>query len=201
MCADPLLSSADGAVSRLWSPLLVLLLTVGCAGEVSTPTPDETEALARAAFPQSEVRVNEVTRTTDRMVAPAEFNGVEVELRFRLVGRSWELESVEQGDVELTPDELRAVGETMQVMQAISGALASYRDATGDYPLLDDQVGLRELVPDHYAADASLNDRWDVPLRYRRQGSDYTLTSAGPDGLPSTQDDIVLVNSRFENGQ
>jgi hypothetical protein len=85
-------------------------------------------------------------------------------------------------------------------MRGLSDALEQHKVATGSYPLLDDLVGLRELVPDYYPVDGSMNDVWGRAFRYRVQGdNDYTVTSTGVDGESGRRDDIILITGSFKD--
>lgn len=181
-----------------WSPILLLLLIAACGpGELATPAATDAEALVKGVFPEAEVRVREVTREESVLQVPAEFNGADVIFVMQAGEAEWEIASVEQGGNSYTVDQLGQIAETMATMRSLSDALENFRAERGDYPLLDDLTGLDELVPDFYAAESGMTDSWGNGLRYRHQGEDYTLTSAGPDGEPNSSDDILLITGTF----
>jgi hypothetical protein len=183
---------------RSGAALAVALLLAACGpSELATPTAPQAEALVTAAFPQAEVRVREVDRDEGTLRAPAEFNGADVIFVMQAGEEVWEIASVEQGGNSYTVEQLGDIADTMAVMRELSDALEAFKEATGQYPLLDDLVGLADIVPDYYPEAGSMADAWGGVLRYRHQGEDYTLTSSGPDTEPATRDDILLITGTF----
>ena len=170
-------------------------------GELATPTASQVETLIRGQFPQAEIRVREVGRSGEELRVPAEVNGADVIFVLVAAPDAWSVQHVEQGGSAYTVEQLGDIATSMAVMRDISDALEAYQQRNGSYPLLDDQVGLRELVPDFYPADAPLQDAWGTPLRYRLQGDDYIVTSTGPDTELATSDDIILITGTFVQGQ
>ncbi len=82
---------------------------------------------------------------------------------------------------------------TMETIQAISSALTTYSlDHGGKYP-----ESLNALVegddPDIKGGADALNDAWAQEIKYERlkNGRDFKLTSAGPDGDFGTDDDLT----------
>jgi len=54
---------------------------------------------------------------------------------------------------------------------------------------------LPETMTEIIAAGASpmlTQDAWGRPLLYRREGSSFVIQSVGPDGVPTTADDITI---------
>lgn len=47
-----------------------------------------------------------------------------------------------------------------------------------------------------YGSEEDAKDAWGVPFSYTLSGKGPQLTSAGPDGQPGTEDDLVYVNGR-----
>jgi hypothetical protein len=192
-------------MSRLQSsqrPVLVvaaIALVVGACGpgELATPSASQAERLVGATFPAASIRVREVNRTEQSLRIPAEFNEADVIFLMQAGEEEWEITGVEQGGSTYTVEQLREIAATMDVMRNLSDGLEACMAATGSYPLFDDMVGLRELVPDHYPADGPLEDAWGSPFRYRLQGDDYTVTSTGPDGEAGSRDDIILITGSF----
>jgi hypothetical protein len=128
---------------------------------------------------------------------PAEFGEADVIFLMHAGEEEWEITGVEQGGSTYTVEQLGEIAATMEVMRDLSDGLEACMEATGSYPILDDLVGLRELVPDYYSADGSLEDAWGNAFRYRLQGDDYTVTSTGPDGEAGSTDDIILITGSF----
>jgi hypothetical protein len=178
-------------------------IAAGACGpsELATPSAPQAERIVSAAFPESTIRVREVTREGQSLRIPAEFGDADVIFLMAAGEEDWEIAGVEQGGNTYTVEQLRDIATTMQVMRGVSDALEQYKAATGAYPLLDDLVGLRELVPDYYPADGSLSDAWGRAFRYRVQGDeDYTVTSTGVDGEAGSRDDIILITGSFVDG-
>lgn len=183
---------------------LVALSTVALAAcgptELATPSAQQAERIIRDAFPDASVTVREVARDESTLRVPAALNEGDVVFVMAAGEEEWSITGIEQAGRTYTVEEIGQIQETMQIMRALSDALEAYLADEGQYPLLDDQVGLRELVPDYYPADGAMDDAWGVPLRYRLQGEDYNITSTGPDGAPGSPDDIILITGNFVSG-
>jgi hypothetical protein len=141
--------------------------------------------------------VREVSRTEQTLRIPAEFGEADVIFLMQAGEEEWEITGVEQGGSTYTVEQLGEIASTMDVMRALSDGLEACLAATGSYPLLDDLVGLRELVPEHYPEGGSMEDAWGSAFRYRLQGDDYTVTSTGPDREAGSRDDIILITGSF----
>lgn len=195
------------SAARIPSPILILaLLAAACGGGASGPdegtsppelTAEAAEAIVRDAFPAAEVTVQEVVPEGERARVAAEFMGSDVTFVLELAEEEWSLAAVEQGGVSLSPARLREVAATVATMREVSNALERYREANGELPQLDDQVGLQELVPEFYPQEGELSDVWGQPFHYRVQGREYTLVSIGPDGEVGTPDDLVIIDARL----
>lgn len=177
---------------------LLLVVPVGCApGELPTPTPERVRELVREAFPEAGVDVSNVERLEREVRAAVELDGADMVMVLEAGEDAWALTGVEQGEVSYTIEELGRIRTTVDRMDSVHDALARHRADHGAFPALDDLVGLRELVPDYLDDESAFTDGWGNVLHYRVQGEDYTLTSSGPDGEPSTSDDVILVTGRF----
>lgn len=181
---------------------VVAALAAACGPtELATPSAAQAERLVSATFPDTTIRVREVTRSEQTLRIPAEFNEADVIFLMEAGEEDWVMTGVEQGGNTYTVDQLRDIAATMEVMRALSDALERYRADTGSFPVLDDLVGLRELVPDYYPAQGGMEDAWGSAFRYRVQGDDdYTVTSTGPDGVSGSRDDIILITGSFVEG-
>ena len=73
------------------------------------------------------------------------------------------------------------VEATMATMAEAARTAGVYRVDNGEYP-------------ERFNAG---NDGWGAALMYSRIDRSYELRSAGPDGVPRTGDDIVMVNGQF----
>lgn len=187
------------ARTHVWTAMAALLAAVACApGAPPAPTPEQVAEIAETTFPGAELAVHEVQPGEGGVRAHAELDGADVVLALERGDGAWTIVAVEQGERSYTIEQLQSFRASVQVLGAVADALGAYHEAQGEFPPLDDLVGLRELVPDYYRGDAGFADGWGNPLHYRVQGADYTLTSAGPDGTPSTEDDIILITGRFQ---
>jgi len=184
---------------RAFLVIAATALAVGACGpsELATPSAPQAERIISAAFPQANIRVREVSRTEQTLRIPAEFGEADVVFLMRAGEEEWEITGVEQGGSTYTVQQLGEIASTMDVMRALSDGLEACYVATGSYPLLDDLVGLRELVPEYYPEEGSMEDAWGSAFRYRLQGDDYTVTSTGPDGEAGSRDDIILITGSF----
>lgn len=181
-----------------------VLALVACGpNELSTPSLLQVERIILDTFEGSEVSVREVVRTQESLRAAAELNGSDVTVVLGTRDRSWQVARIEQGGNAYTVGQLQEISATMVIMGELSDALENYREANGEFPLLDDQVGLLELVPDYFehTPGMPLLDVWQSPFRYRFQGEDYTITSEGPDRSIGTPDDVILITGSFVAAQ
>ncbi len=184
--------------------LALAVLGAACGpAELPTPSTSAAERLITAQFADANVTVREVSRSEGTLRVPAEFNSADVIFVLIPGGSGWEIAHVEQGGNSYTVEQLHEIAATMQLMSDLSDGLESYLADEGSYPMLDDQVGLRQLVPGYYQHPEGelLIDVWGTPLRYRVQGVDYTMTSTGPDGQLGSSDDIILITGTFVSVQ
>ena len=180
---------------------LLAAAVTGCGpGELATPSAPAAERLIAAAFPDASIRVREVSRVEQTLRIPAEFNEADVIFVLQAGEGDWEIGGIEQGGNTYTVAQLGEIGSTMRVMRALSDALENFRADRGEFPALDDLVGLRELIPDFYPEDGMMEDAWGEAFRYRPQGEDYTITSTGPDREAGSQDDVILITGTFVSG-
>ncbi|HEV2472013.1 MAG TPA: type II secretion system major pseudopilin GspG [Chthonomonadales bacterium] len=103
------------------------------------------------------------------------------------------------------------VSSAITTIRAFDNALELYNADTGKYPTTDQ--GLAALVtnpgvpnwkgPYLKNQDKVPPDPWGHPYRYKQPGEsnrDYDLSSDGPDGQPSTDDDIQGWNLQKQSG-
>ena len=83
---------------------------------------------------------------------------------------------------------------TIVKMRTLNQQLQSYSFRHGSFPTTDE--GLGALVAGGYVEDAMLADEWGNPFGYYsptgNPAQPYDLISDGPDGEPSTEDDIDI---------
>lgn len=72
-------------------------------------------------------------------------------------------------------------GKTMIGVVEAAAKIESYKQEHHEYP---DDAEAERLLGD-------LKDGWDRPFRYSRSGTQYHLSSAGPDGVFGSADDIA----------
>ncbi len=89
-------------------------------------------------------------------------------------------------DEALFPDPLV---RTQHRLQVLSMAIDDFQRQHGRYP-----ASLREVSSStrRYDREVYRFDAWMHPIDYRLQGERYELTSAGPDGIHHTPDDVQL---------
>jgi hypothetical protein len=95
--------------------------------------------------------------------------------------------AVDQGKVTATRSDMETIGR----------ALAAVTVDRGGYPAgasIQDAMGA--IVPAQMRA-AVTADAWGRPFDYRSDGRTYTLASAGADGAPGTDDDLILNDGQF----
>jgi general secretion pathway protein G len=86
---------------------------------------------------------------------------------------------------------------TVAQISNLKAALETYEQDNGSYP--DPADGLNALVSPpanagagwHKQMDAVPKDAWGNDFKYELNGTDYEITSAGPDGQMGTGDDIT----------
>ena len=187
------------ARTRVRTAMAALIVVAACAPSAPPPpTPEQVAAIAEATFPGAALTVHGVEPTERGVRAHAQLDGADVVLALERGDDAWTIIAIEQGERSYTIAQLLGFRQSVQLMAAVADALGAYHEARGEFPALDDLVGLRELIPDYYGGDPGFADGWGNPLRYRVQGADYTLTSSGPDGTPSTEDDIIRITGRFQ---
>ena len=83
---------------------------------------------------------------------------------------------------------------TIVKMRTLNQQLQSYSFRHGSFPTTDE--GLNALVSGGYVEEAMLSDEWGNPFGYYsptgNAAQPYDLISDGPDGEPSTEDDIDI---------
>ncbi|MEM1330696.1 MAG: type II secretion system protein GspG [Planctomycetota bacterium] len=81
----------------------------------------------------------------------------------------------------------------------LAGGLNAYQDAQAVWPGFAESVRQNAELPESIAAlgafsEDTLTDHWGTPYEYERTSpSTATLSSAGPDKLPGTDDDIAVL--------
>ena len=90
-----------------------------------------------------------------------------------------------------SPDKQRIC--TIKRMEELVGAIESFQNANNRCPISLQEAVAFASQTDEYRVDAvdSVTDCWGHVFRYSIQGTNFILSSAGPDGQNGTDDDIV----------
>ncbi|MEL6341833.1 MAG: type II secretion system protein GspG [Myxococcota bacterium] len=85
-----------------------------------------------------------------------------------------------RAQIETTYIRFEQLDQSLQLYQLKNRVLPDRLDALveGDPPILDSR--------------SSLEDGWNNPIRYTRQGGGFTLSSDGADGMNGTEDDLAF---------
>ena len=116
---------------------------------------------------------------------------------------NWKAVDVRTGDRQWESLELikTAVGKekalrTTADMRTLATALEAFRRERGFYVEADTNSALVDNLAPRYMNTIIRLDAWSHEFEYKGTSASYRLASMGPDGKPSTGDEIV-----FENGQ
>jgi len=85
-------------------------------------------------------------------------------------------------------------------LRAIATALEAFKRERGHYVAAENSAGLVDLLTPRYLPMIIRIDAWSNNLEYKGTTSGYRLASSGPDGKPSTGDDIVIENGQLVQG-
>jgi hypothetical protein len=77
-------------------------------------------------------------------------------------------------------------------LDAVRAALESFRAERGFYVVAEDETVLIDHLSPRYLKTVVRVDPWNRPYRYEGTREHYTLRSDGPDGQPSTADDVTV---------
>lgn len=77
-------------------------------------------------------------------------------------------------------------------LDAVRAALESFRAERGFYVVAEDETVLIDHLSPRYLKTVIRLDPWNRPYRYEGTREHYTLRSDGPDGRPSTPDDVTM---------
>lgn len=85
-------------------------------------------------------------------------------------------------------------------LRAIATALEAFKRERGHYIAADTSAGLIDVLAPRYLPMVIRIDAWSNNLEYNGTTSVYRLASNGPDGKPSSSDDIVIENGQLVQG-
>ena len=115
----------------------------------------------------------------------------------------WQAVEVRTGDrrwesIELVQTAIRKEKalRTSAELRTLATALEAFRRENGSYVEADACSALVDRLAPRYLSSIIRLDAWSREFDYKGTAASYRLASAGPDGKPDTDDDIV-----FENGQ
>ncbi|MGH9822952.1 MAG: type II secretion system protein GspG [Blastocatellia bacterium] len=109
--------------------------------------------------------------------------------------RNWE--SIELIKTAITREKaLRTAAD----LRTLATALEAFKRDHGFYVQATTGAALVDNLAPKYLGTVIRLDAWSHEFLYSGAESDYTLSSAGPDGRPGTSDDIVLQNGKLVEG-
>lgn len=77
-------------------------------------------------------------------------------------------------------------------LESVRAALELFRRERGFYVVAEDEAVLIDHLSPRYLKTVIRVDPWHRPYRYEGTRDRYALSSDGPDGLPSTPDDVTV---------
>lgn len=186
-----------------WFPIaLVLGLLAGCGA--SRKLSDDTAKrkileLGLLDLKDKQIQVQRIVQSgEDQAVAEAN-----LQLAFRLSktkGKDWQVDAVRLGDRDwigmqaflAALNEVRA-RQTKESLEQLQEGIRKYQAKRGTLPAVSDIVKLTDLLFPEYMAEVVRYDAWSHEFKINfSANNNLQLTSAGPDGVPGTADDIRL---------
>jgi hypothetical protein len=188
---------------RRWLPVTLLLgLLAGCGAsrKLSEHTAKEKILeLGLLDLKDKQIQVQRIIHAgEDQVVAEAS-----LQMAFRLSktkGKDWQVNAVRLGDRDWISaqaflaalNEVRA-RQTQQSLEQLQEGIRRYRAKQGALPAVSDIVKLTDLLFPEYMAEVIRYDAWSHEFKVSSiEGGALQLSSAGPDGIPGTADDIRL---------
>ena len=188
---------------RRWLPItLVIGLLAGC-GASRKLSEDTAKAkileLGLLDLTDKQVHVQRIIHSgEDQAVAEAS-----LQMAFRLAkskGKDWQVNAIRLGDRDWISTQafLAALNEvrarqTQQSLEQLQEGIRKYQAKRGALPVVADIVKLTDLLFPEYMAEVVRYDAWSHEFKISfAGGSTLQLSSAGPDGIPGTADDIRL---------
>lgn len=162
-------------------------------------TPREARKLiARMAgieLPSDAVRIKDISAAGNSAVVVAQ-----VETAFRFVkGNEWRVAEIRTGnnrweEIDMLVRALNAekTSRARAELETIATALEAFRRERGFYVVSDNEGALIDHLSPRYLTHVIRVDPWGQPYLYEGSRDHFTLRSLGPDGQPSTSDDIIL---------
>lgn len=160
----------------------------------------EIQGLGFGKLEQMHIQVQKISLISENQ-AVAE---VDIQSTFQVAkdkNKNWQIQAIRLGDRNWI--ELKAFQEafnqvlsrqTRESLQKLLEGLNKYKQAKGSYPEAPDITKLTDILTPDYLPAVIRCDAWNRPLVYKVTGANsFQLSSLGPDGIPGTNDDIILV--------
>jgi len=112
--------------------------------------------------------------------------------KWRVVGFSVGDASFDNFDELIAGVNARKAARARADLEAVRAALEAFRRERGFYVVAEDETVLIDHLSPRYLKTVIRIDPWHRPYRYAGTGQRFTLASDGPDGLPSTADDVTI---------
>lgn len=130
-----------------------------------------------------------------------------IETAFRMMkdkSGEWAAVEVRAGDrrwesIELMRTAIRKekIERTKADMMTLASALEEFRRENGSYVEASSGAQLLDQLAPRYLKKVIRLDAWSREFYYSGSRNSYRLASAGPDGKPDTEDDIVIEDGRL----
>jgi hypothetical protein len=176
----------------------VLTLSSCAAGPSTEAVRQQITTLADAELSRDDVIVERVIAQTEN-VAVAETT-LKLALQYAKDDEGqWQIVAARLGDgrwVEVGPL-LAAVeafenDQTTASLAKLVDGVNTYVERNGNLPVIESSGYLSDVLHPLFMSDLVRVDAWGSNILYEAEGDRYRLSSPGPDGLPGTQDDIVM---------
>ena len=112
--------------------------------------------------------------------------------KWRVVGFNVGDASFDNFDALIVGVNARKAARARADLEAVRAALEAFRRERGFYVVAEDETVLIDHLSPRYLKTVIRIDPWHRPYRYAGTTESFTLASDGPDGLPSTADDVTI---------
>ncbi|MEW6127159.1 MAG: type II secretion system protein GspG [Acidobacteriota bacterium] len=120
---------------------------------------------------------------------------------------NWQAVEIRAGDrrwesFELIETAIRKekILRTTADLRTLVTALEAFRRERGGYVAAESGEKLIDQLAPRFMPMVMRFDAWSHPFEYKGTASRYKLSSSGPDGKPSTGDDIIIENGQLVGG-
>ena len=153
--------------------------------------------MAGIELPSDAVRIKEISPMGGTAIVVAQ-----VETAFRLArgdGGKWRVAEIRTGDRKWEDVDMlvRALNNEKTArarseMETVATALKAFQRERGFYVVSDSIGALMDYLSPRYLTPVIRIDPWHQPYQYEGDRNGFSLRSAGIDGKPNTNDDIVV---------